>query len=440
MGTIRLILFLAWRNILRYRRRTIQTFLILFCGAFCVMVIDAYMKGFASSSMDRIVGQAGHLDVHAAGYLDSAEATPLDLAIADAEPLMETMLAAASRAASPGVIPLAAASVATGCMLSNGETSVGAGVLAAEPFARTPPAGASVPNPQFAGARDAVVSGHFFLNPGERGALLDEKYARKLGLSVGDPLILLGNDAYGSFSMMESTVIGLAREASLPGEAGCVVDLASFAPAFGLDGMATGISLWFASDGGAKLAACDAEADAARAVIAALNAEGGRELPPVARAFAEISASYAAMFDFLDVFLAGMMAIFALVACVGMANAILLSVQERVKDLGTLRAIALTSRQAGYLIYAETLMTALAASLCSLGVGALAIAALEAAGFGFGFDLSDVAASLPSAIRPAFLMGRILAISLLSVVFPIAAAVLPAHAARGLTIRESLGV
>jgi len=86
-------------------------------------------------------------------------------------------------------------------------------------------------------------------------------------------------------------------------------------------------------------------------------------MPPglKARPFAEISAGSAAMFDVLDLFLGGMMAVFALVAGVGMARAILLSVQERVKDLGTLRAIALSSRQAGRLIYCETLLTLISA-------------------------------------------------------------------------------
>ena len=136
MNSIKLVMFLAWRNVLRYRKRTIQSFLILFCGAFCVMLIDAYMKGFAASSIERVVSQSGHLDVHAAGYMDSAEAMPMDLVIDDADGVMETMLSAAAAAASPGTEILLSPSALTGCMLSNGEISKPAAVLAAEPYAR----------------------------------------------------------------------------------------------------------------------------------------------------------------------------------------------------------------------------------------------------------------------------------------------------------------
>jgi putative ABC transport system permease protein len=434
MGRGKFIFFLAWRNVLRYRKRSLQSFLILFCGTFCVMLVDAYMRGYAASSTERIVSQSGHLDIHAAGYLDSAEAMPLDLSISDAESVMGRALRAAGAACSRGVRPLLAPSIETGCMLSNGETSRAAVVYATESFARSLPGQERELNPLLRELPTAIVSGHFYRSPLERGALLDEKYARKLGLGPGDSLILLGNDAYGSFSMMETPVIGLVREASLPSEAGCLVDMASFAPVFGLEGKATAISLWFASGDKAALSGSKAEAAAVRALERELSPDSGLEIRP----FSAISASYTAMFEFLDVFLAAMMAVFAVVASVGITNAILLSVQERVKDLGTLRAIALSSRQAGYLVYAETLITGLAASIASLALGALTIWIMQSSGFGIRFELSDMGSALPDAIRPGLFPSRLLVIAGISAVFPILAALIPARAAQKLTIRESL--
>lgn len=445
MNSIKLVLFLAWRNVLRYRRRTIQSFLILFCGAFCIMLIDAYMKGFAASSIERVVSQSGHLDVHAAGYMDSAEAMPMDLVIDDADGVMKTMLSAAAAATSPGTGIILSPSALTGCMLSNGEISKPAAVLAAEPYARASSKGwapasasasASAPaNPMLSDARSAIVAGHYFLDPAEQGALLDEKFAGRLGLTVGDSLILLGNDAYGSFSMMETKIIGVVREASLPEGTGCVVDLASFAPVFGLEGKAAAISLWFVSGDNAKPLGSKAEPAAVQSVMAALKGKANLE----ARPFSAISSSYAAMFEFLDVFLAGMMAIFVIVAGVGMTNAILLSVQDRVRDLGTLRAIALSSRQAGALIYAETLITSLAAALAALGLGMLTVWVLQISGLGIRFEFSDIGANFPDSIRPKLFPMRLLAIAAMSAAFPLLAAALPARGARKLTIRECLG-
>jgi ABC-type lipoprotein release transport system permease subunit len=325
--------------------------------------------------------------------------------------------------------------VQTGCMLSNGEVSKPSAVLAAEPFARSTPGGKAMVNPLLSDARAAIVAGRYFLDADERGILLDEKFARRLDLTAGDSLILLGNDAYGSFSMMEEKIIGVVREASLPGEAGCVVDLAGFAPIFGLEGKTAAISLWFVSEEGADLLGSKAEPGAIQAVIATLDSIPGLEVRP----FSVISSSYAALFEFLDIFLAGMMAIFIVVAGVGMTNAILLSVQDRVRDLGTLRAIAITSRQAGFLIYAETLITAVAAALAALGLGMLTIWILQISGLGIRFESSDIGVSLPDAIRPKLFPLRLLAISIMCAVFPLLAAALPARSARRLTIRECFG-
>ena len=436
MKTVQFIFFLAWRNVVRYRRRTLQCFLILFAGSFSVMLVDAFMKGYSASSMSRIVSQAGHLDVHAAGYLDAAEAMPLDLAIEDAPGTIGRMLETGSRLATGDVVPLATPLIATGCMLSDGEHSRASPVLVAEAYARTRGSGTAPVNPLLSAVPGSLVRGRFWRDNNDPGAILDGKYARKLGLETGDSLILLGNDAYGSFSMMETAIIAIAREASLPEGVGCVVDYASFAPLFGLEGKATGISLWFATVDGAVIPNGNVEPAAVDGIIADFSSVPGIE----ARPFSKISANYAAMFDFLDVFLAGMMAVFAVVAAVGMTNAILLSVQDRVKDLGTLRAIALTSREAGGLVYAETLITGIGAALGALLAGFAAITILEMTGIGFKFEYATASSGLPSMIRPRLFPLRIVAISAMSALFPLVAAILPARAARKLTIRESLGI
>lgn len=432
MNSMRFILFLAWRNVIRYRKRTLQSFLILFLGSFSVMLVDAYLKGYAAASTERIVSQAGHIDVHAKGYLDSAEALPLDLAIADSDAVMAAILETAEKTARADTLTLVSPSVESFCMLSNGEISRPAPILVTEAWARTCRGGSHIPNPLLADVSDALTAGHFFRDNAEAGSILDEKYAGKLGLTVGDTVVLLGNDAFGSFSMIESKVIGIARESSLPGEAGCVIDQASFAPVFGLEGMAAAISVWFVSRDTFRILPAKAESGAVSAIMTKLEERDNLE----PRRFSAISASYAAMFDFLDIFMAAMMAVFGVVAAVGMTNAILLSVQDRVKDLGTLRAIAITSRQAGALVYAETLITGLAAALCALALGLLTIGWLESSGLGIRFELSDMGAALPASLKPRLFPLRLLCIAGISAVFPILAAALPAHTAQKMTIRQ----
>jgi len=434
MKNLRFILFLAWRNCVRYRKRTMQSFLILFCGAFSIMLVDAFMKGYAASSMERVVETSGILDAHAEGYLDSAEAMPLDLAIDGVDSIMDGMVRVAAENLSKGAVPLVVASIDTGCVLSNGEVSRAARVCATDAYSSVPSGVQPRVNPLLSKASKSIVDGRFFRDAAESGALLDAKYAGKLGLKPGDTLILLGNDAYGSFSMMETRILGIVREGTLPGESGCVIDRASFSPPFGLEGKTTAISMWFAKDGGETLLGSDEETPAAERVTESLAGYPRIE----ARSFPQIASSYTAMFEFLDVFLFGMMAIFAIVAIVGMCNAILLSVQDRTKDIGTLRAIAITSRQAGSLIYAETLITGLAAAVAALVIGFVAVHILASGRIGIRFELSDMGAALPEMIVPGLFPARLFAIAGLSAVLPVLAAILPARTARKLTVRECL--
>lgn len=428
------IIFLAWRNCVRYRKRTMQSFLILFCGAVSIMLVDAYMKGYAASSMERVIETSGLLDAHALGYLDSADAMPLDLAIDDADAVMDLMISVAAKNLSKGAIPFAAASIDTGCVISNGEVSRAVRVCAADAYAKTLPNAMPSINPVFWKASKSIISGRFFAGGSESGAILDAKYAEKLSLKAGDTLILLGNDAYGSFSMLETPILGIAREGSLPGEAGCAIDRASFSGPFGLAGKTTAIALWFTKDGGKTLLGRDDEGIASEQVVQSLG-----KLPLIeVRTFSQIAASYVAMFEFLDIFLFGMMAIFAIVAIVGMCNAILLSVQDRTKDIGTLRAIAITSRQAGFLIYAETLITGAAAAFAALAVGFILVHILAAGRIGIRFELSDMGAALPEMIIPGLFPFRLFAISGLCTALPVLAALLPARTARKLTVRECL--
>lgn len=435
MNTLGFVLFLATRNVRRYWKKSLQTFAIIFAGAFCIMLVDAFMRGFSDSTVKRIVSQSGHADAHAPGYLDSEKAYPLDLPVRGAEGVERAMLAAAASGL-PGTRAIAAASISTAGMLSNGDKSVPGGIYGAEAFALDSGGGRTIPNPALAQAGERLSSGAFFSSPDDRGAIVDEKLAKKLGLSPGSRLVILGTDAYGSFGMAELAVLGIAREGSLPEGALCLADIASLASALGMEGNSSAVALWVGREGAAGFEAIAPER-AEAATLAAVAAAAGAGLE--ARPFSSISAEYSALFDFLDYFMLGMMIVFALVAGAGMANAILLSVQDRTKDLGTLRAIALSSRGTGFLVAAETFIVGTAAAAAAFLVGLAAVWVLERTGFSIGFELaSNSSGGFPDALRPRLMPGRLGLIALVCGAFPLLAALLPIRIASRLTVREAL--
>ncbi len=433
MGDTNLIFFLARRNVRRYWRRGLQCFLVLFAGAACVMLIDSFMRGFKTQAAARVVAQSGLADAHGPGYVESMDAFPLDLAIDGADDVMGRMRAAAAGKGDLSAAVLTAAGIATGALLSNGQDSVPLTLACIQPFAESS-GGARPVNPAAWRAARSMKRGRYFDSPGEAGAIIDQKRADRLKLGPGDTAILLCTDATGSFAMFEAPILGIAPTDSLPMEAGCVVDLGSAAAALDMAGKATAISLWLAEEGrdGPKLLGPDAEPEA---IAAAIGAAEGAGLE--ARPFAEISASSIALFRFLDAFILCMLGVFVVVAGAGITNTILLSVQDRVRDMGTLRAIALTSRGTGLLVASETLIIGLAASFAAFLVSSPVIIAIERIGLGIVFEYASISKDFPPDIRPVYEPARTALIGLTSVVVSLAAAAMPIRKAMRLTVRES---
>jgi putative ABC transport system permease protein len=122
-----------------------------------------------------------------------------------------------------------------------------------------------------------------------------------------------------------------------------------------------------------------------------------------------------------------------------MANAILLSVQERTKDLGTLRAIALSSRGTGLLVAMETFMVGCLAALCAYILCLLALWIMIRSGLSFSVDVTSGKPSvMPTIIRPTLLPIRLSLFALFCAFFPLLSALFPIRVASRLTIREAL--
>ena len=112
------------------------------------------------------------------------------------------------------------------------------------------------------------------------------------------------------------------------------------------------------------------------------------------------------------------------VSLFGMVNTMVLSVFERTREIGMLRTIGMTRRQARRMIRHESVITAL--------IGA-------AMGLGLGLFLSGLASGAWAA-RPAVHDSRapLVAFTLLSVIAGIGAAIMPARRASRLNVLDAL--
>jgi len=81
------LLELAWRNVLRNRRRTLLTLAAIGVGAIAIVLLGGYVSATIKAVQTDTVRQAGHLQIMAPGYLDFGRGNTARFAIQDYERL-----------------------------------------------------------------------------------------------------------------------------------------------------------------------------------------------------------------------------------------------------------------------------------------------------------------------------------------------------------------
>src|SRR3712207_440450 len=120
-----------------------------------------------------------------------------------------------------------------------------------------------------------------------------------------------------------------------------------------------------------------------------------------------------------------LLALSVIVSIFGMVNTLVLSVFERTRELGMLRAIGMTRRQARRMVRHESVITALIGAALGLGLG-LVLAAVATRALG----QYDIAMSLPVETLAGFTVVAVLA--------GMGAAIMPARRASRLGVLDAL--
>lgn len=351
-----LVLTLALRNLFRHTRRTLLTVSALVIGI-ALMVLGRAWTG----AMERAVvdpakdGTLGHVQVYAR---DAASDEGGEVSfivpqnnyrlVADPRRLIARVLAAEPR------LVAGLSRLMVGALLSSGDTSVEGILVGIDPTAR------AAVYPAL-----ALREGRFFV-AGEKGVLLNRGVARRLGARVGDAIVALGNTTDGRLSAVKLNVTGIWRIDGLDAyEWGtCYADLASVQ------------ELLDAGDAAGVLILRQRDLRAPTAPIAAsLDAFFRRE---------GIAAEAHTWDDMGGPFIGGMLLtrfiarimdmVMAIIVAAGVMNTALMSVFERTREVGTLRAFGARRSRILVLYLLEAVLLGLGGALGGAAVGAGLIA------------------------------------------------------------------
>lgn len=349
---------LALRNLLRQRRRTALTLLVVVAGFVALSLAGGFMaQTFQGLSDGAIRGGLGHLQVLPAGPADGDEAQSLEHALQDGEAL------AAQLRRDPAVAEVLPRIQFMG-LLSSGARSVAFLGTAVDPNRE----------PRFMACLDALKDGAkapggggsrwLSGDPAAREAILGTGLARVLGASVGSSLTLMSTTKDGALNAVDVEVVGL-QDLGLKelNDRALTVSLA------------TASQLLDAGPARSALSVILRHPSEAPSVAARLQAAfPGTAVKPwfeLAAFYRQVRMLYAAIFGFMGLVL-------FLVVLLATANTLLMSVMERVREFGVLRAMGLQSGQLLSLLQWEGAFLGLLGSLLGLAVTLLLRAGLNA--------------------------------------------------------------
>jgi putative ABC transport system permease protein len=347
-----LLIVLAVRNLLRHKRRTLLTASALVFGIAIMILGRAWNAATARAVVEPAkLSTLGHVQVYAAdaaaqegGEISFIEPQNNYRLIPHPRGVIETVLRREPR------LEAGMARLMIGALLSSGDVSMEGLLIGIDPRARA----AVYPALE-------LREGRFF-EPGEKGVLLNRGVAKKLGVGVGGTVVALGTTADGRLSGVKLKVTGIWMVRGLDAYewGSCFADIAAVQEILDA-GDAAGVLIFRQRDGDLP------SAPVAASVSAILEKAGIR-----ARAYT--------WEDMGGPFLGGMIVtrfvggilhlVLAVIAAAGVLNTALMSVFERTREIGTIRAVGARRSRVVSLFLLEGLFLGLTGALGGAVLGA----------------------------------------------------------------------
>jgi putative ABC transport system permease protein len=416
---VRLLVTLALRNLLRHKRRTLLTAAALVFGI-AIMILG---RAWTTATEKAVVEPAklstlGHVQVFAedAAADEGAEISFISpqnnyRLIPEPHKVIETVLREEPRLAA-GI-----ARLMVGALLSSGDISMEGLLIGIDPRARA----AAYPA---LGLRE----GRFF-EPGEKGVLLNRAVARKLGVGVGGTVVALGTTADGRLSGVKLTVTGIWMVRGLDAYewGSCFTDIAAVQELLDA-GDAAGVIVFRQKDGDLP------SGPVAASVTAVLRRHG---LLARAWTWEEMGGPFIGGLVVNRVVGGILHAVLAIIAAFGVLNTALMSVFERTREIGTIRAVGSRRSRVVALFLLEGLF---------LGVAGALGGSLLGAGLVHWFSLHGIPAFSEAQryhyggdrLYPTLAGGDLVTVSVLMIVVSVLAALGPALMAARLRPAEAL--
>jgi len=407
---------IALLNILKHAKRSVVVFVGVVLAVLVLTLVGGVIRGLTDTVLSSIIPTAGHLVISDARAKDSANPLDLKYLIPDADALLARLHDDRITLAEP-VLTFGALLVQPVPTDSQVEARnlgmLGQGVKADTKF--------------LSNIRGGMTEGAFL--PEGRGIALSHRAAKLLGVTLGGTVMVLTTDRGNNPWYQELSITGLFDSGSESTDLTTfVVSQETARSLVDADGMTREFRFLVKDQ--------DSAPEVAAALATQLQALGFSKDQLRVEPWEVSFSSLLTILQFLHIITFIIRGFFVIVAGSVITNSILMTVFERTREYGTLRAIGLKARQLRAMILTEGLLLGAAGSVVGLVLGAPLVLALHQV----GIDVGNATESLgfASRIYPA-LSGVDLVFNLLfGTLIALFASFYAARVSTRLTVSEAL--
>ncbi|MCD4813927.1 ABC transporter permease [bacterium] len=205
---------IAFRNLLRYQRRTYMTASLITVGIVMVIILGGVTASFKEMMINDITHTTlGHIQIHKRGYISATDIMPLDLYLQD-----ENLKKVTDILDQVAAVEAYSLRIKFGGMISNYTKTAQVKFMGVDP---------GIEDKTCPKLRENIIgySGKgFWLKPGE--IIVPENVGTGLGMKLGDSIVVLANNREGSMNALTLVVAGfLGGSMSGPSGRNCYVHL-----------------------------------------------------------------------------------------------------------------------------------------------------------------------------------------------------------------------
>lgn len=400
---------IAWKNIFRNKRRSVLTIISLVVGIVILTLALGWIRGYFTTLYGGIIRfDTGHIQILRNDYMKERQKLPLDLSVNSYEELRHDLSTLDGVAAVAGRID-------TTARLGDGRRTLPLRLRAVDPG----------PESAITVIDEHIISGDY-LETGDTGVVIGSGIAEKLGLEAGDSVYLRVRDRYDAPNLVAVPVRGIFRLGyPLMDEGMAFCSLNAAFDFLRMEGMVSRLVLMIEED--ASLAK----------LLSELSAQLPKDLSAHSwRSFAQ-SLVKAVQADSISFTL--FMLILALMIFLNILNTMSMTVRERGREIGTLRAIGMKRSQLKHLLYAESSIVALIASLIAIFIAAGLAWYLQYVGIDFSSSLpEDLPIPFGERFRADYRVWDFLAGIIFSTLTSFVGTILPARRAARQSVVETI--